>query len=119
MDYFKTQVTLWLKLDTDLTRLQTALRERREAKRELTQGILAFMLRFGIDDLDTLECKLSYKVRQVKTPLPHRLIHDRIAGIYAHDPVTARSITNTVFNRDRVQKVSLRKSPSGSARSPV
>lgn len=110
MDDFTAYVSMWLKLDTDISRLQTALRERRAAKRQLTDNILAFMMKFGIDDLDTLECRLSCRVRQVRTPLPQRVIHERLAGIYVNDPVTARSITDTVFNRDRVEKVSLRRS---------
>lgn len=109
MNDFTAYVATWLKLDTDISRLATALKERRSAKRQLTENILAFMIRFGIDDLDTLECRLSYRVRQVRTPLPHRVIHERLAGIYSNDPVTARSITDTVFNRERVERVSLRR----------
>lgn len=110
MDEFKSHVSMWLKLDADMGRLQTAIRERRVAKMQLTAQIVSFMMRFGIDDLDTRECRLSCRVRQVKAPLPHRVIHDRLAGIYADDPVTARTITDTVFNRDRVERVSLRRS---------
>lgn len=110
MDEFRSHVSTWLKLDADMGRLQTALRERRAAKLQLTASIVAFMMRFGIDDLDTRECRLSCRVRQVKAPLPHRMIHDRLAGIYADDPVAARTITDTVFNRDRVERVSLRRS---------
>lgn len=109
LDEFKAHVSMWLKMDADMARLQTALRERRAAKLQLTSQIVAFMMRFGIDDLDTRECRLSCRVRQVKAPLPHRVIHSRLAGIYADDPVTARTITDTVFNRDRVERVSLRR----------
>lgn len=109
LDEFKAHVSTWLRLDGDMARLQTALRERRAAKLQLTTLIVAFMMRFGIDDLDTRECRLSCRVRQVRSPLPHKMIHERLAGIYADDPVAARTITDTVFNRDRVQKVSLRR----------
>lgn len=114
MEDFTSSVALWLKMDTEISRLKTALRERRVAKQRLTEGILTFMMRFGIDDLDTLECRLSCRVRQVQMPLPQRVIHQRIAGLYADDPATARSVTDTVFNRDRVEKISLRR---GAARS--
>lgn len=109
MEDFKTHVTMWLRLDTDIARLQTALRERRVVKQQLTTQVVAFMIRFGIDDLDTRECRLSCRVRQVRAPLPHRIIHERLVGIYADDPVAARTITDTVFNRDRVERVSLRR----------
>lgn len=115
MEDFTATVALWLRLDTDITRLQTALRERRVAKRQSTDSILAFMMRFGIDDLDTLQCRLSCRVRQVRAPLPHRLIQERLVGMYVNDPVTARSITDTVFNRERVQQISLRRSLSRTA----
>lgn len=110
MEDFSQSVAMWLKLDTEISRLMLALRERRAAKLQLTQHILSFMTKFGIDDLDTLECRISCRVRRVKTPLPYRTIQERLAGIYANDPITARSITAAVFNRDRVEKVSLRRS---------
>lgn len=110
MSDFSSSVSLWLKIDTDMARLQAALRERRAVKRHLTDIILAFMVKFGIDDLDTLECRLSCRTRHVRTSLPHRTIHERLSGIYVNDPVTARSVTDTVFNRERVERVSLRRS---------
>lgn len=109
MEDFTSSVAQWLKTDTEISRLKTALRERRVAKQRLTERILAFMTRFSIDDLDTLECRLSCRVRQVQIPLHQRVIHQRIAGLYADDPVTARSIADTVFNRERVEKISLRR----------
>lgn len=113
MEEFTASVAMWLKLDSEITRLQCALRERRVVKRQLTETILAFMRRFGIDDLDTLECRLSCKVRHVRPPLPRRLIHERLAGIYAADPVAARAVTDVVFDRgDRVERLSLRRCPT-------
>lgn len=109
MDDFTASVAAWLKLDSEIARLLSALKERRQAKRKLTQSILEFMRGRGIDDLDTLECRLSCRVRQVQTPLPQRVMQERIIGMYAHDPVAARSVSDTVFCRDRVERVSLRR----------
>lgn len=115
MNDFSSSVALWLKIDTDMARLRAAIRERRLMKNRLTQRIVEFMTKFGIDDLDTLECRLSCRTRNVRTPLPHRVIHERLTGIYVNDPVTARSVTDAVFNRERVERVSLQRSSSRSA----
>lgn len=110
MDEFTASVAMWLKLDSEIKRLLIALRERRCLKRHLTERIVAFMRGYGIDDLDTLECRLSCRARQVRTPLPHSLIHERLSSMYAGDPVAARLVTDVVFNRGRVERVSLRRS---------
>lgn len=114
MEEFTSRVSVWLKLDTEMNRLQEALRERRRLKRQLTDQILSFMTRYGIDDLDTLQCRLSCRVRQVREPLPRRLIQERLTGIYVNDPVTARTVTDAVFNRGRIERISLRRSLSRS-----
>lgn len=106
---FKAHVQAWLELDTDVARLVHALRERRDAKARFTENILAFMCRFGVVHLDLRDCRLSCSVRHVRAPLPQRVIQERLVGMYANDPVAARTISDAVFSRDRVERVSLRK----------
>lgn len=113
MEDFTATVALWLKLDAEINRLMLALRERRSIKRRLTETILSFMTGFGIDDLDTLECRLSCRVRQVRAPLPHRLIQERLVSLYSGDSDTAQAVTDAVFSRDRVDRVSLRRRAIG------
>lgn len=78
LDEFKVQVRTWLDLDSTIKKLQGALRERRALKKELTEKILAFMARYNIEDLNTKEGKLRYKLVQVKPAITPKTIRERL-----------------------------------------
>jgi hypothetical protein len=106
---FRAQVRLWMEMDGAIDKLQAALKDRRAYKKQLTERILRFMARFNIEDLAAKDCVLRYKVSYVRSPLSHRVIQQRLQGYYANDPVAAETVTQSVFNRERVERVSLRK----------
>jgi hypothetical protein len=106
---FRGRVRLWMEMDAAIDKLQAALKERRAFKKQLTDRILHFMNRFNIEDLAAKDCVLRYKVSYVRSPLSHRVIQQRLQGYYANDPAAAETVTQSVFSRERVERVSLRK----------
>ena len=110
---FKNQVRLWLELDNMLKKLKAAVKERQVAKKELTERILEFMGKYNIEDLNTRDGKLRYKVVNVKEPLTQNVIKTRIKEkIESGDAAAADpdEVVDQVFQREQVsQKIVLKR----------
>lgn len=114
LEDFKHDVRAWIELDNSIRRLQASIKERRAAKKHLSDRILGFMGRNNIEDLDTKDCRLRYKVSYVRSPLSMAAIKDRVTAYFSGDPSKERErqFTGAVFgNRERVEKQSLRRLP--------
>ena len=110
LDAFKSDVRTWLELDNTVRRLQAALKERRAAKKQLTDRILGFMSRYNIEDLNTREGRLRYQVAVVKAPVTQVGIRDRISNYFSANMPMAQALTQAIFgNRERAERASLRR----------
>ena len=69
LEEFKTQVAEWTKLDDQVKKLNTAIRERRVHQRALSNGIQSFMAKFGYGNLNTNQGRIVYTVRKCKQPV--------------------------------------------------
>ena len=111
MDGFRTDVVTWIELDNSIRVLQSSLRERKDAKRNLTERIVSFMTDHDIVDLATRFGRLRFKVEYVRAPLSHKAIRSRISDFYSsRDPEAAHELSGAVFgNRQRCERVALRR----------
>ena len=110
LDEFKNQVRIWMELDNSIKQLQQLSRERRAFKKQLTDKILEFMSRYNIDDLNTKDGRLLYKMKYVRAPLPQRAIRERIESeLNKEVPDKCLAITTVIFDRDKKQLPSLRR----------
>ena len=97
---FKELVNEWLACDDDVRKLQIAIKERKNAKIELTPVILGFMQKHKIDDLSTGDGKLKFAKSETKTPLNKNSIRAALAQ-YMKDITKAEEATNfLIANRD-------------------
>jgi hypothetical protein len=107
---FKTDVRTWLELDSTIKRLQSALKDRREAKRQLTERILQFMAEHNIEDLNTKDGRLRYKVTYVRAPLTHVAIRDKLFAYFESNQNAAESLVSVLFGqRERKERSCLRR----------
>lgn len=107
LEDFKNQVRIWLDLDNTLKKLKAAVKERQLAKKELTERILEFMGRYNIEDLNTRDGKLRYKVVTMKEPLTQSIIKSRIKEKIETGETTnadAEQVVDEVFLRENTQK---------------
>lgn len=110
LDAFKADVRTWLETDNSIRLLQASLRERRDAKRALTERILSFMSRYNIEDLSTRDGRLRFQVSYVRAPLSQQAIRARITDFFATDAIAAQELSSAVFgNRERNQRTWLRR----------
>ena len=108
LEEFKNQVKIWMELENSIKQLQQLQRERKTFKNQLTEKILGFMARYNIDDLNTKDGRLLYKMSYVKKPLTRTTIRQRVESALSNAvPDKCTAITSIVFNQDRAQKASL------------
>jgi hypothetical protein len=106
---FKSHVQTWMEIDNTVKKLQAVIRERNGVKNQLTAKILSFMNRFNIEDLNTQEGKLRYKVTHAKVPLNQTIIKNRLLENYGKVQ-SADELTQKVFERENIiEKHSLRR----------
>ena len=108
LEDFKNCVRIWMEVDANIKKMQVLIKERNVLKKEVTKKILAFMSRFNIEDLNTKEGKLRYKVTQVKAPLSQKDIKDKIEKTYKHG-ISVNELTEKVFERQVIPKHSLKR----------
>lgn len=107
---FKKYVAAWIELDTIVTRLQQTLKEKRELKKKVSQKIIGFMSRNNVEDVNTRDIKLRYKVVNAKAPLSKKEIRERLMDQYKNDETVGKKIADAVFEQSStVEKPTLRR----------
>lgn len=101
LDDFKNQVAVWLDLENTIAKMQVAVRERVTAKNAISTSILSFMGRFNIEDLNTKEGVLRYKVSSVKAPISQTIIKEKITKNLQSGIVNPEEFNHKVFEEDR------------------
>lgn len=119
MHEFKAKVQQWMQLDKEVKALEALVKEKKVAKVALTQGILEFMGQFNVEDLNTRDGRLRYKVTNAIAPLSQKKIRERLVAFLEakFKPSSTKDecqrvideADSVVFQRDRVEKVSLRR----------
>ena len=110
LDEFKALVNVWLEHDLAIEKLQIAIKERNKGKNALMPRILTFMSKYNIEDLNTKQGILRYKVSQVKAPISQAEIKTRIAENFARGVKSADEFNQNVFeNRSVIEKHTLKR----------
>ena len=105
LDEFKHQVKLWIELDNQIKQMSQIIKEKKKIQRMLTDKILAFMARYNIEDLNTKDGKLRYKVTHVKPSVKQTTIKKKLYDYFEHDSELANKVVNAVFDDTAVQKI--------------
>lgn len=112
LEEFKKLVHQWISYDDDLKNLKKAEKEINDAKKALTEPIMAFMAKNNIEDCNTSSGKLKYAVTQVKKPINRKYLIDKIS-LFMNNSKKAEELTVYLFdNRETEQKVNLRRTLS-------
>lgn len=115
LEEFKNQVKVWWELDTAIKRLQIAVRERKKAQSVMNAKILDFMKKYSVEDLNTKDGVLRYKTAYVKAPLSQKSIKDKLTEYFNRDPAALTILKKVFDEREKVEKVSLRRVTNGLA----
>jgi hypothetical protein len=106
---FKNEVKEWLLLDDDIVTLQKAIKERKQKKDLLTPGILEFMDRFKINDLNTQEGKVKFTKSMYTKPLNKDYLVAKLSSFFRDYGKGQKVASYILENRDKQEKVNLRR----------
>jgi hypothetical protein len=98
-DTLRTNLRQWIDLDDEARRLQARLKEIRQAKTALNDGILVYMRQNQLDDFrleGQQESVLSRQVRTIKPAIKRNTIHTQILLHLADEPERARQIIRAI-----------------------
>jgi hypothetical protein len=98
LEEFKHQVKLWMEIDNQIKSATAIVKDKKKVQSVLTEKILAFMTRYNIEDLNTRDGKLRYKVTRLKPSVRQKQIKDRIGDCFKDDPETAERVMKEVFD---------------------
>lgn len=105
LDEFKHQVKMWIELDNQIKQMAQIIKEKKKVQSMLTEKILAFMARYNIEDLNTKDGKLRYKVTHVKPSVKQTAIKKKLFDYFEHDTELANKVVSAVFDDTAVQKI--------------
>lgn len=109
LEEFRNQVRAWVDMDNTIKKLQQAVKERNQLKKQMGQKIIAFMARYNIEDLNTNDGKLSYRIKRTKAPISQSEIKTKLLQNFSTD-TTAQELVQKVFEeRGVIEKPSLRR----------
>lgn len=105
LEEFKHHVKLWMELDNQIKKMNAIVKEKRTVQKTLTEKILAFMIRYNIEDLNTKDGKLRYKVTRVKPSVKAKDIKQNIESYFGTDNDLCNKVLAAAFPIERTETV--------------
>lgn len=93
----------WIKLDNEITKLQSEMRSRKIKKKELTGTLVEVMKKNTIDCFDISGGSLIYKKNKVKKPISGKSLMTALQNYYKDAPQVAEDISNHIMSNREEQ----------------
>lgn len=106
---FRTHVSKWFQLDSEIKELQDLLKDKRTVKNKIRDIILSFMKRYNIEELRTQNGKLRFETRSVNRFPSKTEIKENMQLALRDMPDLAEELHKKVFVSGRIDKVSLKR----------
>lgn len=97
---FKANVSTWLEIDSEIMKLQSALKELKKKKKEKESHVTSFMLTYNINDLNTKEGKIKCNSRNVKKPLNKHNIRENLCKVFTDLENVDKAMELILTNRE-------------------
>jgi hypothetical protein len=109
-DELITFIKEWIKMDNELTKLKSEIKEKTNKRKELTQTLVTVMKSNSIDCFDINGGALVYKQRKTKKSITGKFLLMQLEAYYKDRPETAKEIVKQVLdNREEVVKEEIRR----------
>lgn len=110
MNIFKEDVKSWIDIDDKVTVLSREISLLKKKRLELNSKIVTFMRNYKIEDLNTNNGKLEYRVKHVKKGLSGKKIHENLLTYFKSDKDQAETIYKYLLaNRIDIDKETLKR----------
>jgi hypothetical protein len=95
----------WIKIDADIIKLKSEIKERTNKKKLLTESLVNVMKGNSIDCFDINGGALIYKQKKTKRTISGKFLLSQLEEYYKNEPELAKEITKKVLdNRIEVVK---------------
>lgn len=104
-----TNIKEWMKIDSEINKLQTELKERKNKKKQLTDSLVNVMKKNQIDCFDINGGSLVYKQNKTKKPINGKTLMAVLQDYYSSDPTKAEDLTKYILeNREEQIKETIK-----------
>ena len=95
----------WIKLDNDIVKLKSEIKDKTNKKKTLTESLVNVMKNNSIDCFDINGGALIYKQKKTKRTISGKFLLSQLEDYYKNEPEIAKEITKKVLeNRIEVVK---------------
>lgn len=94
----------WLTIDKDIADLQKEIREKRNLKKELSNGLINVMKQHNIDCLDIKNAKIVHTKRKQKQSISKKFLLETLEKYYK-DNEDAKTITDYILNSRQEKEI--------------
>jgi hypothetical protein len=100
----------WVKMDTEISKLKSEIKERNNKKVKLTEVLVSTMKKNSIDCFDINGGALVYKKTKVKKPINKKTLLSALQEYYKNNSALAEEITKHVLdNREEQIKETIKR----------
>jgi len=104
---FTQNVKKYIQIDDDIRKLREATKIYNKNKSDITQLIINFMNKNGLDDINTNSGKIKCKTGTYKKPLNQKYLLDKLVN-YFNNIEKGKTIADFIFNnRETVERITL------------
>ena len=95
----------WIKMDNDINKLKSEVKDTTNKKKELTESLVNIMKNNSIDCFDINGGALVYKQKKTRKTISGKFLLSQLEEYYKDQPEVAKDITKKVLdNREEVVK---------------
>jgi len=114
MDQIKEQlinnIKDWLKIDNEITKLKSEIKEKNNTKKKLTETLVTIMKSSSIDCFDINGGALIYKKSKIKKPINGKTLLSALQNYYKNDNKIAEELTKHIMeNREEQLKETIKR----------
>jgi|UniRef100_A0A6C0DG26 hypothetical protein len=105
-----TNIKEWIKIDNEILKLQTEIKERKNKKKTLSETLMTVMKKNEIDCFDINGGALIYKQNKVKKPINSKTLMSVLQNYYKNEPKHAEELTKYILdNREEQIKETIKR----------
>ena len=93
-----TNIKEWIKLDNDIAKLKTDIKEKTNRKKSLTENLVTVMKSNSIDCFDINGGALIYKQKKTKKPISAKYLLAELQRYYKDQPDVATDLTKQLLD---------------------
>lgn len=93
-----TNIKEWIKLDGEISKLKSEIKEKNNKKKLLTNDLVNVMKNNSIDCFDINGGALVYKKNKVKKPINGKTLLNALKNYYSEEPQKAEDLTKHIMD---------------------